>query len=37
MVDNEVLDHRQLERLARKIAERSAAGQVGAGRKERKP
>ena len=37
MVDNEVLDHKQLERLARKIAERSAAGQVGAGRKERKP
>jgi len=37
MVDNEVLDQKQLERLARKIAERSAAGQVGAGRKERKP
>ena len=37
MVDNEVLDHRQLERLAGKIAERSATGQIGAGRKERKP
>ena len=37
MVDNEVLDHKQLERLSRKIAERSAAGQVGSGRKERKP
>jgi predicted transcriptional regulator len=37
MVDNEVLDQKQLERLARKIAERSATGQVGAGRKERKP
>ncbi len=37
MVDNEVLDQKQLERLARKIAERGAAGQVGAGRKERKP
>jgi BlaI family transcriptional regulator, penicillinase repressor len=36
MVDNEVLGHKQLEHLARKIAERSAGGPVGAGRKERK-
>ena len=36
MVDNEVLDHKQLERLARKIAERSGGNLVGSGRKERK-
>jgi len=37
MVDNEVLDQEQLERLARKIAERSSSGSVGPGKKERKP
>lgn len=37
MVDNEVLDHKQLERLARKIAQRSTINQSSAGRKERKP
>jgi BlaI family transcriptional regulator, penicillinase repressor len=37
MVDNEVLDHKQLERLARKIAERGTINQSSAGRKERKP
>jgi predicted transcriptional regulator len=37
MVDNEVLDHKQLERLSRKIAERSAGSQVNPGRKERRP
>jgi len=37
MVDNEVLDRGQLEHLARKIAERSAASLVNSGRKERKP
>jgi len=37
MVDNEVLDHKQLERLSRKIAERGAGNQVNPGRKERKP
>ena len=37
MVDNEVLDHKQLERLSRKIAERSAGNQVNPGRKDRKP
>ena len=37
MVDNEVLDRGQLERLARKIAERSAASLINSGRKERKP
>jgi len=37
MVDNEVLDHKQLERLARKIAERSTTNQPSAERKERKP
>ena len=37
MVDNEVLDHKQLERLSRKIAERSAGNQVNPGGKERKP
>jgi BlaI family penicillinase repressor len=36
MVDNEVLDHKQLERLARRIAERSSTDQSSAGRKERK-
>src|SRR5580765_6826719 len=34
MVDNEVLDRGQLERLARKIAERSAASLINSGRKE---
>jgi predicted transcriptional regulator len=37
MVDNEVLDHKQLEHLARKIAERSAGSLINPGRKERKP
>ncbi len=37
MVDNEVLDHKQLERLARRIAERSAGSQVSSARKDRKP
>lgn len=37
MVDNEVLDHKQLERLARKIADRNAGTNVGSGKKERKP
>ena len=37
MVDNEVLDQKQLERLARKIAERSAGGQISPGVKEKKP
>ena len=37
MVDNEVLDQKQLERLARKIAERNPSGSVALGRKERKP
>jgi len=36
MVDNEVLDPRQLERLARKIAERRSED-TPSGRKERKP
>ncbi len=36
MVDNEVLDHKQLEDLARKIAKRSAAGQAGSTKKETK-
>ena len=35
MVDNEVLDHKQLERLARRIAERGATD-PSPGRKERK-
>jgi predicted transcriptional regulator len=35
MVDNEVLDHRQLEHLARKIAERST-GLMAAAKKEKK-
>lgn len=37
LVDNEVLDHKQLERLARKIGERTSVAQPSAGRKERKP
>jgi predicted transcriptional regulator len=37
MVDNEVLDQKQLERLTRKIAERSAGGTPSSGRKERRP
>jgi len=36
MVDNEVLDHKQLQRLARKIAERDEE-HVSVGKKERKP
>jgi predicted transcriptional regulator len=36
MVDNEVLNQKQLEHLARKIAERSAPGTPNSGRKERK-
>ena len=36
MVDSEVLDHKQLERLARKIAERGGGSSVNSGR-ERKP
>jgi BlaI family transcriptional regulator, penicillinase repressor len=35
MVDNEVLDHRQLEHLARKIAERST-GPIAGAKKEKK-
>src|SRR6516162_2100799 len=34
MVDNEVLDQKQLERLARKIAERNAGASVNSGKKE---
>ena len=37
MVDNKVLDQKQLERLARKIAERNAATSVNSDKKERKP
>jgi predicted transcriptional regulator len=37
MVDNAVLDRKQLERLARKIAERSAAEETSVRTKERKP
>jgi len=37
MVDNEVLDRKQLERLARKIAERKLADETPASKKERKP
>ena len=37
MVDNEVLDQKQLQRLARKIAERDERLSVSAGKKERKP
>lgn len=36
MVDNEVLDHKQLEHLARRIAERGAAGPTGTPKKEKK-
>jgi predicted transcriptional regulator len=37
MVENEVLDQKQLQRLARKIGERNDAENVGSGKKERKP
>ena len=37
MVDNEVLDQKQLQRLARKIAERDGGASVSAGKKESKP
>ena len=37
LVDNQVLDHKQLERMARKLGERSAGTQPSTGRKERKP
>jgi len=37
MVDNEVLDRKQLERLARQIAERKAADESAVARKEKKP
>lgn len=36
MVDNEVLNQKQLEHLARKIAERNTSGNSNPGRKERK-
>ncbi|HXJ85374.1 MAG TPA: BlaI/MecI/CopY family transcriptional regulator [Candidatus Binatia bacterium] len=36
MVDNEVLDHKQLQRLARKIAERNDGANVSVGKKERR-
>ena len=36
MVDNEVLDHKQLEHLARKIAERTAESTSSPAKKERK-
>ena len=36
MVDNEVLDRKQLERLARKIADRKAVDELAAAKKERK-
>lgn len=36
MVDNEVLDQEQLERLARKIARRNAGANMNSGKKERK-
>jgi len=35
MVDNEVLDRKQLERLARKIAERTTGSPAGSAKKER--
>jgi len=35
MVDNEVLDQKQLEHLARKIAERGATGSLGPTKKEK--
>lgn len=37
MVDNAVLDRKQLERLARKIAEKQSAEEIPSGKKERKP
>ena len=37
MVDNSVLDRKQLERLSRKITEREAAEAQSAGKKEKKP
>ena len=37
MAENEVLDQKQLQRLARKIAERNEAENVSPGKKERKP
>jgi BlaI family penicillinase repressor len=37
MVDNDVLDSRQLERLARKISEGKSASETNSGKKERKP
>ena len=37
MVDNAVLDSKQLERLARKIAERAPTEQAASGKRERKP
>jgi BlaI family penicillinase repressor len=37
MVDNEVLDRKQLERLARRISERKGTEDLGQGKKERKP
>ena len=36
MVDSEVLNQKQLEHLARKIAERTASGQIGPAKKEKK-
>ena len=36
MVDNEVLDHKQLEHLARRIAEQDARGPAGSAKKEKK-
>jgi len=36
MVDNEVLDHKQLQRLARKIAEQNDSANVSAGKREKK-
>ena len=37
MVDNEVLDHKQLQKLARRIAGRDSGPNAGVGKKERKP
>src|ERR1700723_2713108 len=37
MVDNAVLDRKQLERLARKIAEKQSAEEIPSGKKERTP
>ena len=36
MVDNEVLDHKQLQHLARRIAERGVAGPTGSAKQEKK-